>query len=616
MAIATQNTLPIYVFGDSHVLPVRNRVFREKWAGSWCVTKTKYISGLTAHDFFNIEKREFHPEFIEALEYEGLIRNGKATHLSLEEIDFNIARAEAVPVTSPLILLAMGDIDIRLILLPMLKDQFDFHPPFETPYKKINKSLLLWDIVEDTMRQRIQPFIEGIKALRDAGFNRVYVQLVTPPTMDEKNFQDRHGYSCPAEIRYKTVFTFNRLLSEYCSQLNVPIIDVWPLVTENDYLKSEYELDGVHLPPSAAIFNLSLLLEHAINCQWEALNHSRYEIYYRMACEEKQIFDPPSESDNPIGNKLQHSANEAPRQCTKKAPKTIKKHAEQWINLAAEEFQKNGICVLKANPETVERWRQVLAFDRGVGNTHSAWDWAGNSIQPYSDVLRTALPPITVLNDLKTLLCQPEYDAFFRSILGCPVTVMNCRPVQSIPHESSGIGPQSWHEDGCPAGIIRGVLYLTDVDEVTGPFQYKAPDGTPVTVTGKSGDFLIFDAMRLSHRAMPPTEKTRTALDFVFMPRLSYQPLEIIMSGMNHWPADPFCFSIPVDKSNIRNSNNITDVEVQPQSVVNSSNMFAAEYHKLRAETLAMLNSTSWQVTAPLRQMMRMVRKLKYVSEK
>jgi hypothetical protein len=147
------------------------------------------------------------------------------------------------------------------------------------------------------------------------------------------------------------------------------------------------------------------------------------------------------------------------------------------------------------------------------------------------------------------LITSPYYDAFFKGVLGCSVSIGNCRLVKSLPHATMGVGPQSWHEDGCPPGIIRGVLYLTDVSEANGPFQYKDGNSQVHTVVGKMGDLLVFDAMRLPHRAMPPTEDVRTAIDLVFFPRLPGQHAQVIAAGMNHWPADPFAFDIPKDKS-------------------------------------------------------------------
>lgn len=621
MIISTYDVLPIYVFGDSHVLSLQGKILREKLAGGWFSTRAKYISGLTQNDFFNIETGEFHSEFIRALEYEGLIRNGKASHLSYEEIDFNILKARGQPVTSPLILLSAGDIDIRLILLPMLKDKYDFLPPFETPYLKSKKPLLLWDIVRQTIENRIKPFIEGIKCLRAAGFNRIYVQLVSPPTLSEEKFQQLHGYGCPVDVRYKAVFTFNQLLLENCKSNGVHVVDIWPLVTENNYLKSEHDLDGVHLHPDVSVLNLSLLLDHAMNHQWEATNYVRYEQYYRLATNEA-AFNTSESSESKInlpGNKIVPAANVPPRNCTEKASKTTAQHSNSWVNDAVDAFQKNGLCILKTNPEVAGRWRESLVFGSDVGNVHSAWDWAGNQISPYTDSILTAIPPKKMLSELYDLLDQSEYDMFFKLILGCSIKVMNCRPVLSSPHNTEGVGPQSWHEDGCPAGVIRGVLYLTDVCEDTGPFQYKCSEGNPITVTGSAGDLLIFDAMRLCHRALPPNKKMRTALDLVFMPRLPHTALEVNYAGMNHWPADPFCFSIPSDKSSVRlgieslsdlvlsnqitKYNNINSVEYNRLPIELLSTM-KSQLNKLNNEILSIKNSKSWRMTSPLRSVM------------
>jgi hypothetical protein len=260
-------------------------LFQDKWTGQWVTVRSKYISGLTAHDFFNLETQEFLPSVIECLEYEGLIRDGAATHLSKDEIDFSIARATGLPVTPPLTMLTVGDIDIRGILLPMLRDRYDFVPPFELPYPLLDRQLVPWDMIAEGIELRLSPFVEGLRQLRIAGFNRTYMQLVVPPTADEDRIKQLHGFSCPLSVRTKLVASFNHILAERMKAIDVPVIDIWPHVTGGDgYLLREYELDGVHLPLRAARMQLEQLLEHAINCPWESVNHVRYEMFYRMAC--------------------------------------------------------------------------------------------------------------------------------------------------------------------------------------------------------------------------------------------------------------------------------------------------------------------------------------------
>jgi hypothetical protein len=243
------------------------------------------------------------------------------------------------------------------------------------------------------------------------------------------------------------------------------------------------------------------------------------------------------------------AANEPPRMCTALAPKFDPSTASGRFGRHIQAFQEHGIAVIPTGAEQAGRWRQMETIERDVGNRHSAWDWAGNAIAPYSDDLRTGVPSAALIGDLIRLFTGEDFEAFFRGVLGCPATIGNCRLVKSLPHSGEGVGPQSWHQDGCPPGVIRGVFYLTDVGEFSGPFQHKDASGAEHSVLGKAGDLLVFDAMRLPHRAMPPERDVRMAIDLVFMPRLPGQEFGILVAGMNHWPADPFFYRVPTDRT-------------------------------------------------------------------
>jgi lysophospholipase L1-like esterase len=280
----SETALPVYVIGDSHVLPYRNLLFREKWTGQWIIARSRYISGLTAHDLFKPDTGEFHPELIQFLEYEGLVRNGQATHLSMDETDFAIAKASGQSIKPPLVLFALGDIDIRGTIMPMLRDTHDFVPPFETQLPVLDRPLVPWALIEEAIGRRISPMIAGLRQLIESGFNRIYLQSLVPPTQNETRIKKLHGYDCPVSVRTKLVMAFNRHLEVECKQIGVTILDLWPRLTNGAYLRPDLEIDGVHLPPQAARWFVDALLEHAVNCQWLAVNHVRYELFYRMAC--------------------------------------------------------------------------------------------------------------------------------------------------------------------------------------------------------------------------------------------------------------------------------------------------------------------------------------------
>jgi hypothetical protein len=239
------------------------------------------------------------------------------------------------------------------------------------------------------------------------------------------------------------------------------------------------------------------------------------------------------------------AANAAPAICTAHAPKFDPQKTPSQLADRITQFQQHGLTVISTNPEKAAMFRETEQFNRDVSNRHIAWDWAGNSVAPYTQDLKTGLPSPALVDYLKALFSSGDFDSFFRGVLGCPAKVGNVRLVRSQPHLTDGVGPQEWHTDGCPAGVIRGVLYLCDVDQQTGPFQYRDAAGGEHTVLGKTGDLLVFDATRLMHRGSPPSHKTRSAIDLVFMPRMPDEDMKIMVVGMNHWPADPFFVKLP-----------------------------------------------------------------------
>lgn len=243
------------------------------------------------------------------------------------------------------------------------------------------------------------------------------------------------------------------------------------------------------------------------------------------------------------------AANKPPAMCTALAPKFDPQRTPSQLADKVLAFQQDGVTVISTNPEKAANFRETERFDRGVGNLHSSWDWAGNSVAPYTTDLQTGLPSPALLDYLHSLFSGGDFESFFRGVLGCPAKVANVRLVRSLPHLTDGVGPQEWHSDGCPAGVIRGVLYLCDVDEQTGPFQYKDAAGREHTVLGKTGDLLVFDATRLMHRGSPPKHKTRSAIDLVFMPRMADEEMKVMVVGMNHWPADPFFYKMPKERT-------------------------------------------------------------------
>lgn len=279
-----ETVVPVYIIGDSHSLPYRNMVFREKWTGAWVMARTKYIPGLTAQEFYNPSTGDFHPEVIQFLEYEGLVRAGRCTHLSMDKVDFNIAKAAGQAVRPPLIMISVGEIDVRGPIMRLLNEDHDFVPPFPTDLPLLDKPLVPWDVIDEAIEARLAPFISGLQQLTAAGFNRTYVQAVVPPTRKEERIRELRGVGCPVSVRTKLVQAFNWKLASKVRSINLTPIDQWSDLTEGGMLRPEFDFDGVHVPPKGARIYLEALIDDAINSRGRLANHPRHELYYRIAC--------------------------------------------------------------------------------------------------------------------------------------------------------------------------------------------------------------------------------------------------------------------------------------------------------------------------------------------
>ena len=211
---------------------------------------------------------------------------------------------------------------------------------------------------------------------------------------------------------------------------------------------------------------------------------------------------------------------------------------------AVRQFKAEWVCSIDLGRELAEKWKACLDFRLDLVNRHARLDWAGNGLAPYNLYIRTAEPSPDLLDDVRRYFSAEPFDRFFRDCFGCPVTFLNFRPFMSLPHEDKGIGPQSWHQDGCPPGVFRAVMYLTDVDADGGPFDYLDADKKRRSVTGSAGTFLVFDANRLLHRGSPPKARERKVLDIVIAPRLAEQPFAVLWTGLNNWPGNPFQYSV------------------------------------------------------------------------
>ncbi len=498
----------IHVIGDSHALPLRDLSFRESFTQRDYMVVGQYIVGCTASEMF--PNAALPQSFLDALAAQQLIRQGRFSHDSLEQADLATSFAAGESGCPPILAITAGDIDLRAHFLSKLKDDYDLILPFEHAYKdRIGTAIMPFDVAQRLAEEAFDPLEKAILALREMGLQRAMVLALPPPTMQQSRFDALHGFSCSADTRYKATLLFNRVLAGVCADVGATFIDIWPSVLDDaGHLRPEFELDGVHLNRQAALITAEKMLGARISESQVCLNHKRYELVQRL------------------------SATAAVRPLTAAEGEQV------------QDFRNTAICRTSVPTAIIDQIVAALQFDQDCGNRLARADWFGNSVAPFSEQIMAAVPSQPVLDELYALMYGDAVAPLVSACASSDVRYLNCRPFQSLPHDGEGDGPQAYHQDGCPPGVIRAVMYLVDVDDDNGPFEYLDSKGLAHRILGPRGTLFVFDANRLLHRATPPRARLRRSVDFVIVPRTPNQPRCLVAAGSNNWPGDPTSFSI------------------------------------------------------------------------
>jgi hypothetical protein len=147
--------------------------------------------------------------------------------------------------------------------------------------------------------------------------------------------------------------------------------------------------------------------------------------------------------------------------------------------------------------------------------------------------------------------------------LGLPVAYDGASCFLSIPNGKE-IGARSWHRDREDRRMIKICIYLSDVDETSGPFQCLPPDlnskvcnsieyryksipdkemeqfflnpsiKEQISISGAAGTVIFVDTARFYHRGKPPIQNSRTAVFFSYFSRCPWHPFFCQRTPISH----------------------------------------------------------------------------------
>lgn len=499
--------IPIYMIGESHCVVFTDRIFREtKHLGETFITRAMYLPGISSHDF--VVDGQMH-RVMGALAAEHLIvgdpRGEQAVWVPMHTATNNLhipSVHSKKPRGVPVLVVFAGEIALRSIFLRQLGNA-DFELPFEAPYldelpAPEGAQTVPLQLVFELANRALLPLVDGLTSLYNMGFTSVYLHCVPPPTLDDEEFQNINGFYSPVRLRYKSALFFNRVLKDTCTPRGIRFLDIWDEVTVRGKLNPEFHVDGTHLNVKAAYITLNTLLDSVVN-ETRAPIAARYAFGYSAALEQA----------GPALPEASHEVSQA---------------------------------LLPA--ESLDGIRAGLDFSLESANDHVRLDWSGSSVGRWSEHILTARPTDAAMHTLYDVLYGSPLARTLRERMRCDYAALSVRPFRAEPHpESKAAGPEQLHRDAAPAGVLRCLVYLSDVDEGSGPFQYRSASDQLKDMPGPAGTVLLFDGNAFEHRWKPPSKTFRDILDISLVPRHPRLGACVVWPGMNSWPVDPYNFS-------------------------------------------------------------------------
>lgn len=477
----------VHVIGDSHALGFKGKCVSMPDYGIVVNASVEYIVGLTTDKL--VENRQLRPEIVHYFLRNGIItKEGVKAAATADQMVIGAQYATGTGFHKPLVIFTAGEIFIRHYLGSL-----------------VAKGPVRLSEIHEMFSVVTQHYARDVAAIRAKFGVYAVIHEICPPTADDAKFEEINKYRCPADLRAAAYSIFNTQLMEAARNVHVPVCRSSDYLAENGFLKEEYEFDGVHADPKYAFTSL----ERAVSF-WLHNRVSEATDRYFPWC---SLLDP---------------------------------------NGYKPEISRIGLSEVFTpfRPDQLDDFRRAIAHFEPLACLHPTLDWAhqpptagygkGNDTITYGDITTAGME---VLRDV--MIKGPFGDTVRKLFGGARFSIINVRPVHSLPHAGNGVGQQSMHLDGCPPGVFRAIVYLNDVSEENGPFEYiPVGKSEPVRVTGKAGSTIVFDANAVLHRATPPRVGERWALDLILLvhPEACTEIVDC-RPGFT-WPIDPYMFGV------------------------------------------------------------------------
>jgi hypothetical protein len=488
------NVTPIHMLGESHVLAYSNLVFRSTWTNETFICRTKFLPMIPASDYGS--DSHLNPGLSDALVAEGILdRYLRPFFLT---VDDSAACYSGSPIIAPPIVIFAGDTDLQALFM-RIGNQFDFELPDDTVHGvDRSKQPIAFSEIQREVTRIVSPVIGVARQLRSIGFSRLMIHCLPPRYLDTARASLwSRGIEVGAPVRAKLALLANRILRDACGSYDIGFIDTWPELEENGYLKSEFELDGIHLNRKGAILSLNRISNFLIDQTRSVHNISRYN------------------------NLIEESAP-----------------YEGDLALKAA-WQAHGIVTGQIGTTATAAILAGLRFeDLGQENMHARSDWSGFPRVGRTGVI-LAKPNDSVLELASSVLSLSPASDLLHAGSERAFSIINFRPI-IYECQTTSLSDNMATPPNCRRAIIilksnnRICFETLDGNRFHFPqFESELCEGT----------LIVFDPGRLRFRVNKGDERL-IIVEIGALPRFEGQPFRIIWAGLCEWPADPFQYSV------------------------------------------------------------------------
>ncbi len=485
---------PIHLIGESHTVAFNNLIFKATNSNDAFICRSKFIPLIPANKYGS--ETSVNADFLKALISEGLIAE-KFMRPYYQHLIDAVAFYQSMPLIAPPIVFFFGDTELQSFLT-QFGSNFDFELPDDSLYgMDSEKDPIPYTIIRNHLEQLISPAIAVLRQLKNVGFTRLMVHSLPPRSIDDKAASKWiHGIIISSQIRSKLAVLINRYLESACKDIEIGFINTWLETSQDGYIKSEFELDGLHVNKRAAVISLEKIADYLFDHTKGIFNPMRYQ----------KALD----------------------------------QAEEYISIIPEntDWDHSGMAIGLLDQQTTLELKSALDFSEESEASFSRPDWTGLP-SCGRDGVYIAEPSDAVLNKLESLYSEGYLHELMHAGSKKQLTFTNCRPVLFSPNSTY---LSSLYQ--APPACRCAILILEDTNRIV----FERFDGKEIKLTCdnvviESGTIFVFDPIQVEFR-IKSGDTPALLIEMALMPRLVDQPFRAVWAGQCNWPADPYQHSL------------------------------------------------------------------------